>query len=125
MRQTQIAAISGITGPYLSDLKQGKKDNPSPEIVKALASCLGVSVSWLFAGEGPMRPIPSDVAGSTGLVVESPNYNPAVEAAPPTRGHDSVLSAVKKLIEESEIKGLEARRTVDQVIGILKGAGYL
>ena len=49
--QSEIAALVGITPPYLSDLKKGKRSNPSREIVAALAQVLGVSVSWLLASE--------------------------------------------------------------------------
>lgn len=53
--QAEIATISGITAPYLSDLKKGKKENPSREVVAALANCLGVSISWLLSSESESR----------------------------------------------------------------------
>jgi transcriptional regulator with XRE-family HTH domain len=56
--QTEIALDSGLTSAYLSDLKLGKRTNPSIAKVEAIASALGVSVSWLYAGEGEMKPEP-------------------------------------------------------------------
>ncbi len=54
--QTEIASEAGITSAYLSDLKHGKRGNPSKDKISLVAEALGVSVSWLYAGEGPMKP---------------------------------------------------------------------
>lgn len=48
LTQREIARISGITAPYLSDLKSGKKANPSREIIDKLAGILEVSPARLL-----------------------------------------------------------------------------
>lgn len=57
LKQTEIADFARITAPYLSDLKTGKKTNPSREVVGKLAECLKVSYSWLMLG-GESSPEP-------------------------------------------------------------------
>lgn len=51
LKQTEIAEIAGITPPYLSDLKTGKKTNPSQDLVAKIAETLCVPYRWLLLGD--------------------------------------------------------------------------
>ena len=46
--QTQLAAESGVSQTYISELEAGKSD-PTIAIVRKLASALGVSIADLLA----------------------------------------------------------------------------
>jgi transcriptional regulator with XRE-family HTH domain len=56
LKQTEIADKCGITAPYLSDLKTGKKANPSREVVEKLAQILCVPVAWLMLLDDSVNP---------------------------------------------------------------------
>ncbi|WP_345024523.1 helix-turn-helix domain-containing protein, partial [Nonomuraea roseoviolacea] len=42
-----------ITRAYVSQLRTGKQTNPTLQVLRALASCLQVSVGWLVGEEAP------------------------------------------------------------------------
>lgn len=98
--QSEIAALVGITPPYLSDLKKGKRSNPSREIVASLAQALGVSVSWLLTGE-------SGQPESSTLREEPPVYGgapDALRAATLKRArdfNDSLEPAAERIIQRA------------------------
>jgi transcriptional regulator with XRE-family HTH domain len=100
--QTEISALAGITPPYLSDLKKGKKSNPSNEIVSALAKALGVSVGWLLANESK---------GTT-----SPSYS--LREDPPIYGAKTTAreweTMFKKILDDSDLDWLLDR--LDQLV---------
>lgn len=56
--QTAVSARSGVKMRSLSNYLSGRNDMKGPTIV-ALADACGVTVEWLAAGRGPMRPTDS------------------------------------------------------------------
>lgn len=50
--QARLAERSGLTAPYISELRKGRKQNPSPEVAGKLAAALGCSPAWLLHGTG-------------------------------------------------------------------------
>jgi transcriptional regulator with XRE-family HTH domain len=51
MKAKELAARSGISASYLSQLESGQRDNPDQRLVEKFASELRVSKSWLL-GQG-------------------------------------------------------------------------
>lgn len=51
IKQKDLAAQAGITKAYLSDLENGKAQNPSKAVMDKLAAALGSTVQELFYGE--------------------------------------------------------------------------
>ena len=100
--QTEVSALAGITPPYLSDLKKGKKSNPSNDIVSALAKALGVSVGWLLANESKDTPSNSYV-----LREEPPIYGAK------TTAHEWE-AMFKKILDDSDLDWLLDR--LDQLV---------
>lgn len=47
--QNELAKRSGVSQPYISELEDGKADNPSMKTLEKLANALGVYVSELLA----------------------------------------------------------------------------
>lgn len=58
--QAKIASLVGIAPPYLSDLKTGKRTNPSNDVVARLATVLEVTRAWLMGGDDPPRELASE-----------------------------------------------------------------
>lgn len=50
--QARLAERTGLTAPYISELRKGRKQNPSPEVAGKLAAALGCSPVWLMHGQG-------------------------------------------------------------------------
>lgn len=51
MGLNETAELAGISGSYLSNIENGKKENPSMKTLSQIASALGVSVDDFFRGE--------------------------------------------------------------------------
>lgn len=55
LKSKEIASKSSVSAGYISDLKSGKKDNPSSENVKKFSDILGCDCEWLLTGLGEMH----------------------------------------------------------------------
>lgn len=55
MTQDQLAARSGVSKGFLSDIENNKR-NPSSEYVLKLANALGASIDYLLRGEEASQP---------------------------------------------------------------------
>ncbi len=66
--QTDIATESGITSAYLSEMKKGRRDNPSVAVLQKLAQACGVDFAWLAHGNTAIEP--------ADLLLESPKATP-------------------------------------------------
>ncbi len=63
--QTEVAAETGISRPYLSQLETGKRGVPGVVILKKLADYYGISVESLFAAAGlPTKAIYAKAKGA-------------------------------------------------------------
>jgi transcriptional regulator with XRE-family HTH domain len=71
-RQTgvrELAKITGYTPSYISQLRDGKKTNPSPDVAHDIDEALGAG-GTLAALAGQDQPRPSRIAGLTGTAIE-------------------------------------------------------
>ena len=59
--QAEIAAEVGCQRSHLSNIEKGK-DNPSLDLLGALALHFRVTMDWLWSGREPRHLAPSDVA---------------------------------------------------------------
>ena len=55
---TALAEAAGVSKGYLSDLERGAAGNPTVDVVRKIASGLGVSVLRLLGEEGPRNYAP-------------------------------------------------------------------
>lgn len=53
MDQVQTAEVAGTTKQFVSQLENGKNQNPRAELVELWARRFGVTVKWLATGKGP------------------------------------------------------------------------
>ncbi|MFC8688760.1 helix-turn-helix domain-containing protein [Brevibacillus porteri] len=73
---TQLGELIGYSNPYLSQIENGQKGIPSPEILKKLSGPLGVQHEVLMINAGHLT--------STDWLInfeDSPGYNPAIDKA--------------------------------------------
>ena len=47
MTQLELSKLSGVSQPYINELENSKKKNPSVSVLKKLAETLGVKLSEL------------------------------------------------------------------------------
>lgn len=52
MSQHSLAEASGLSQAHLSNVENGKRENPGTDTLMAIANSLGVSFAWLISGEG-------------------------------------------------------------------------
>lgn len=57
MKAAKLAKLAKMTPAYVSELRTGRKERPSPELAQRMAAALNVSVSWLLCGDGEMLPV--------------------------------------------------------------------
>lgn len=50
IKQSDLAKSSGISRAYLSELENGKKTNPSTDVLMRIANALDVSIAELMNG---------------------------------------------------------------------------
>lgn len=55
LKSKEIASKASVSAGYISDLKSGKKDNPSSENVKKFSEILGCDYEWLLTDLGEMH----------------------------------------------------------------------
>lgn len=77
---TKLANLTGLDKGYISNLRSGKRENPSDDVVQKIADVLKVNVVWMLTGQGEMfaasthistpSPHPLDVAETDGAVDE-------------------------------------------------------
>lgn len=81
LKQTEIAAQTGIPRPYLSEMENGKK-GISRNTAASLSATYGVSIAWLLTGEGEMFPGRNDKPpdASTPVQPRAPDDNAALLA---------------------------------------------
>ena len=64
LQQKEMALAAGLNPGYLSDLINGKKDNPGIETILKIAKGFNVSLNYLLLGEGEMF-LPDKAEGLT------------------------------------------------------------
>lgn len=90
--QGELAAISGISNSWISNIETGKVDNPKVELVEVLAAALGVTAAYLLGyTENPLPEISSPSAIADSHVVYE------VEDAPTRRSLQRLLDDVQAL----------------------------
>jgi len=57
MRRRELAKISGVSEPYISQLANNKKENPSREKLKQIAGALGITARDLYSPPPPREVI--------------------------------------------------------------------
>jgi predicted XRE-type DNA-binding protein len=57
MRRRELAEQSGVSEPYISQLANNKKENPSREKLKQIAGALGITVKDLYSLPPPREVI--------------------------------------------------------------------
>jgi transcriptional regulator with XRE-family HTH domain len=113
--QTEIAAESGMTSAYLSDLKHGKRSNPSHEKIAALADSLGVSLSWLLAGEGQMARSPP-----AGNEVRSSDPKELPAAAGEKSAGGEPVGGAGEIVGTLRGELAEKNRQIERLLGIIE-----
>lgn len=103
LNQGEIAERAGITAPYLSDLKQGKKSNPSREIIAKLAEILSVSPAWLMALSENISPSENP---KTATCLTNPNK---LQEPPAPYGNEKYRLLFERLIAEADPRWLVER----------------
>lgn len=66
VKQVEVARLGGIDPAYLSMLVNGKRNNPSPDVLAKLASVLRVRKAWLMTGQGKMDASEEEMALNAG-----------------------------------------------------------
>lgn len=56
MSQRALARASGLSQAHLSNIENGKRDNPGSDTLAAIAAALDVALSWLMTGAGDPWP---------------------------------------------------------------------
>ena len=56
LSQKKLAALLGISSPYLGRLERGDYSNPSPRVLAQIATHLSVGISDLYAAAGYLPP---------------------------------------------------------------------
>lgn len=79
-----LARRTGLTEPYISQLRKGHRDNPTGDAVARLAAALDVSTDWLLAGHGPQtaRETAVQLQADPVLAESTAEYAPGFRWAP-------------------------------------------
>ena len=79
-----LARRTGLTEPYISQLRKGHRGNPTGDTVAKLADALDVSTDWLLAGVGPRtaREIGVQLQADPFLAESVAEYSPGFSWAP-------------------------------------------
>jgi transcriptional regulator with XRE-family HTH domain len=110
LSQSQVAKQAGITAPYLSDLKKGKRGNPSTEVVRKLAAALKTSPFWLMGYEDDEHPTHYQRANGTWVPKKTaPEPPPAPADEKPETGSMDYKAVFLSLAENSDLEWLQSR----------------
>lgn len=101
---TRTQRECGFQSGYLTSLKQGKIQSPSPEAIRRLADYLHVSFEWLAIGRGTMR-----VAGASG----SPREDALRFARAVMHAREDVIDAVLDRYVGTDLSAFEWLTAID------------
>ena len=118
LSQAAVAKNAGITAPYLSDLKKGKRGNPSADVVQKLADALSIAPAWLMSYTDQTNPSTASQVPPPGSQNAENFANPnESESASPTFLQDAPAQYVainyrevfRHLAESADLDWLQSR----------------
>ncbi|MFB6722746.1 helix-turn-helix domain-containing protein [Kribbella sp. NPDC056345] len=82
LRRDELARLAGISEPYLTRLEQGVDQNPSPQVLQALARALELDADtaahlFTLAGPDPVRPAETAVSDDVHQLLDTWSHTPA------------------------------------------------
>jgi transcriptional regulator with XRE-family HTH domain len=103
----QLAELSSLSNPYLSQLERGMHQ-PSVRVLQLISGALDVSAEMLLAQAGLLDPYPADTAGSSGS---------AGADAPPPASVEAAIEADDRLHDEQKQAFLAIYRSMLRTYG--------
>lgn len=112
LNAARLAERTGRSKGYISELRSGKKERPSIEIVEKFAEVLGVSLEWLFNG--------GNGEGTSGGAIAESNANPK-ETGVGKSTHRMFADFAGRLSKALEKAGIRPSR-LEELAGLEDGA---
>jgi transcriptional regulator with XRE-family HTH domain len=106
VRANKLAASVGISTGYLSQLENGKRTDPSADLVDRIAAELGVSLDWLVSGKG------GTVVQACGIREE-----PRPATCPQCEAKDIRIAGLERQMERANETIASQARTIEAMQG--------
>lgn len=100
-----LAKLSGVTAAYISQLENGKKDNPSSKTLEKIAKALNVKVSALTDIEDTIENINEFTNANDALkfILEQPVVATAIDFNPSELSDEDKISFANDLLEQMKL----------------------
>lgn len=120
--QESLATKLGITHSAVSRWISGSK--PRPSRMAAIANALGVSVSWLEFGEGPMKLTTPESTSALRAAGDAEDYKALADVAFPRMLPAIIVDGIRNIIADGTKSGTPPETILENLAIILDEAGY-